>query len=241
MPQWQAKRARHIISVSQSTVRDLFRSYGVPQDKVTVIHSGVDSELTRPAQSVVEEYRTLHGLPQEYILALGTLEPRKNLDALIDAFDLLAHTTSLDLVFAGPPGWRSHELLHRISQSPHRQRIHVVGPVPQRERSLLLSASRVLAYPSYLEGFGFPPLEALACEVPVVASHNSSIAEVVGEWAVLVGPYNPRALASALQYAAYNAAIRERIRHASAQIHTRYSWNTTAQRTLEVLTRSVVY
>lgn len=241
MPRWQARRAEHIICVSHSTARDVMSRYDIAQERVSVIHSGVDERIVRAGDEEICVFRQEVKLPERFILALGTMEPRKNIEMLVCAFEEVASRASCDLVIAGSPGWQSQELMRRISQSSVRERIHVIGHVQPHQRSLLVSSADVVAYPSYLEGFGFPPLEALACGVPVVASHTSAIAEVAGKWAVLVDPYRVKSIATGLLYALEDGDLRSRVRSSAHTVREMYSWGATAQKTLEVLTRSVLY
>ena len=241
MPRWQAHRARHIICVSQSTARDVVSRYGIAEDRVRVIHSGVDTQCVRAGDEEIQAYRQAHRLPERFVLALGTIEPRKNIEMLVSAFEEIASRTACDLVIAGSHGWQAHALIRRIASSPVSSRIHVVGPVEPSQRALLVSSADAVVYPSYLEGFGFPPLEALACGVPVVASHTSAIAEVAGQWAVLVDPYRAQSVATGILYALEDQALRSRARLSARTVREKYSWETTAQKTLEVLTHSVLY
>jgi glycosyltransferase involved in cell wall biosynthesis len=241
MPRWQAQRARHIIAVSQSTADDVIACYGVNFERVSVVHSGIDSSLKRPSKEDIALYRRQSMLPDSFILALGTVEPRKNIETLVGAFERIAEHVPCDLVVVGSPGWQCERLMMRIARSPMRSRIHVRGAVDPGERALLIGAANVVAYPSYLEGFGFPPLEALACGVPVVVSHNSSIAEVTGQWAVLVDPYREDSVARGLVYALEDMKLRDSVQGVAHTIRATYSWEIAAQKTLEILTRSMVY
>lgn len=241
MPRWQAHRAQNIICVSHSTARDVESRYGVCRDRISVVHSGVDASFVRVDDEDVRSYRQARGLPERFILTLGTIELRKNLEMLVAAFEEVATKTSHDLVIAGSYGWQSEFLLRRIAASPVSGRIRVIGAVEPHLRALLVNSADVVVYPSYLEGFGFPPLEALACGVPVVASHTSAIAEVAGQWAVLVDPYRAQSIATGLLYALEDKDWRSRVRMFARIVRETYSWDTTAQKTLEVLTRSVLY
>jgi glycosyltransferase involved in cell wall biosynthesis len=166
-----------------------------PEDRVVAIHSGVpavrDGDATRG--------RTLAGADR-YVLALGTIEPRKNLTTLVRAFDRIADTDpDMRLVLAGPPGWDAARVQSAIDASRARTRIVQTGFVADRDRADLLAGASVFAYPSVYEGFGFPPLEAMQCGVPVVAGDAGALPEILGDAAVLVAPTDVDPLADAIR------------------------------------------
>ncbi|MFZ1626653.1 MAG: glycosyltransferase family 1 protein [Candidatus Moraniibacteriota bacterium] len=237
------RRADAVMAVSQSTRDDLISRYHVPEKKIHVIHSGID-ERFRPMNrndlallAVQEKYQ----LPYKFILYLGTIEPRKNLGALLSAFEALQRTavgeewSKYELVLAGRPGWKYADLFRAIRQSPVKEKIHVLGFVDDADKPALYNLASVFVYPSLYEGFGFPPLEALASGVPVIASHSASLPEVVGEAGVLIDPYRPdeilQALRGVLGDKAYQAQLRER-----ALVKQRsFTWQTAGQSFLDLL------
>jgi glycosyltransferase involved in cell wall biosynthesis len=205
-------------------VRDHFR---VDPDRVVAIHSGV------PAIAPGDARRGRHLAGHDrYVLALGTVEPRKNLTTLVRAFDrLAADDPDLGLVLAGPPGWDSARVQATIDTTDARERVVQTGFVADADRADLLAGALVFAYPSVYEGFGFPPLEAMQRGVPVVAGNAGALPEVLGDAARLVEPHDVEALAAALAeladpVATARAALVERGRAQAA----RYDWATTADR-----------
>jgi glycosyltransferase involved in cell wall biosynthesis len=171
-----------------------------------------------------------------YVLALGTVEPRKNLTTLVRAFDrLAADDTDLGLVLAGPPGWDAARVQAAIDASDARERVLQTGFVADGDRADLLAGATVFAYPSVYEGFGFPPLEAMACGVPVVAGDAGALPEVLGDAALLVEPTDVDALATAIRdlVAAGPNERATRVARGHERV-ARYDWDTTAARMVEL-------
>jgi glycosyltransferase involved in cell wall biosynthesis len=202
-----------------------------PADRVAAIHSGVpevrDGDATRG--------RTL-AAADRYVLALGTIEPRKNLTTLVRAFDRVADTDhELGLVLAGPSGWDAARVQSAIDVSAARTRIVQTGFVSDRDRADLLAGATVFAYPSVYEGFGFPPLEAMQCGVPVVAGDAGALPEVLGDAAVLVTPTDVDALADAIRTLAGESDADRATRVARGRERVgRYDWATTADRMMHL-------
>jgi glycosyltransferase involved in cell wall biosynthesis len=209
-------------------VRELL---GVPADRVVAIHSGVppvrDGDPTRGA--------VVAG-GARYVLALGTIEPRKNLTTLVAAFDrLAADAPELRLVLAGPPGWDAARVQAAIDASRARERVVQLGFVDDRDRADLMAGAAVFAYPSVYEGFGFPPLEAMQSGVPVVAGDAGALPEVLGDAALLVPPTSVEALAEAIRTLVdpESSARATFVTRGRAQIR-RYDWDTTTARMLDL-------
>lgn len=234
----QAQSAHRIIAVSGATRDDLVSEYGIARDRITVIHSGIDPELRRASEAVIAPWRVQRGLEAPYIVALGTREPRKNLPALVRAWDAARRIPSLrgiHLVIAGQRGW-GEGALRRAVRSVHAPRdVHFIDDLQRFERSLLLSAASALVYPSLMEGFGFPPLEAMACGTPVIVSATSALVEVVGDAGLLVDPYHIDDIALALTSVLTDAGLRSRLISRGYERAGVFSWKTTAQETLDTL------
>lgn len=240
-PRHQVRTADRIIAVSASTARDIESMYGIAPDRITMVHSGIHPDMHRPDERTLHGFRVRTGLPERFILTLGTREPRKNLAAVVRAFDMLASRfPEHHLVIAGADGWHEEALRRAIASSPVRDRIHTRGPVPQEQRASLISLASVVAYPSWLEGFGFPPLEAMACGTPVVASATSAVAEICGDAVLLVHPSSIDGIAEAIAAVLGDAALRQRLREAGKERALRFSWQKAAEQTLSVLTRAAI-
>lgn len=235
-PQRTARFSDAIISVSESTKSDLVNYYGVDPAKIHTIYSG--SSLSRPAPEKLEEFKKKHNLPDRYIFSLATLEPRKNIIGVIRAFNILKENPDfhdLKLIIGGASGWLYSETISEIEKSPYRADIRYVGYV-ENDRSYFYALASVFVYPSFFEGFGFPVLEAMACQIPVVTSHNSSLPEVAGEAAILVDPYNISDIASAIGQILTNRALGARLVEKGAIRADQFQWDNCAAKTLELIT-----
>ena len=192
------ERADHLIAVSGDTARRIRERFG--EVDISVIPHGIDHERFHPRASA-DESRMLGdiGIPERYIGFVGTIEPRKNLPHLIQAFDRIAGDyPDLHLVIAGQRGWGLDSFESALASSRHTDRIVITGYLPEQAVPALLRQASVVAYPSLAEGFGLPALEALACGAPLVSTTGSAVEEVVGGTAMLVPPGDVNALASAL-------------------------------------------
>ncbi|MBC7236589.1 MAG: glycosyltransferase family 4 protein [Chloroflexi bacterium] len=233
---WSASRARRIIAVSQSTARDVIEWLRVPEEKVVVVPNGVDEEMRPRAEAELELFRLGHGLPPKMILFLGTLEPRKNIPTLLAAYAELRRRGYVEhtLILAGARGWYYEEIDRTIERLCLGDKVRFVGYVPTEELSLWYSAADLFVYPALYEGFGLPPLEAMACGTPVVVSNVSSLPEVVGEAGLTADPRDPHALAEAMARALVDSALRARLRQDGLARAATYSWRVTAERTAQV-------
>ncbi|KKU83908.1 MAG: putative glycosyltransferase [Parcubacteria group bacterium GW2011_GWA2_47_8b] len=230
----QARRADKIIAVSEFTKSDLVNLLGVPTEKIQVIYSGIAEEFRAIANNA-------NFLPNNankpFILCLGTLEPRKNVTAIIRAFNILKADPSFkdwQLVIAGRPGWLFKNILKEAKLSVWRDDIIFRGAVSGDERVLLYNLARVFVYPSFFEGFGFPPLEAQACGCPTVAADRTSLPEILGDSALLVNPWKVEDLAGAIKKAATDERERKRLIKNGLENARRFSWEKTAKQTLEL-------
>jgi len=202
-----ARLAARIATVSEFSREDLIRTYGIPAERITVTPNGVEARYTpQPAtENEVFEVRRRFGIERDFLLAVGSLQPRKNLVRLVRAYGLLREQWrdgAPQLVLVGRRLWLYQEILAEIERHPWAKDVIVTGYVPEEVLPALYRSARVFVYPSLFEGFGLPPLEAMACGTPVVTSHTSSLPEVVGEAAVLIDPYNEMDIASAMLTAA---------------------------------------
>lgn len=203
---------------SQTVADEVIELLGASPERVHVVAYGVN---------VLPPERIPAGEGRPYVLGLGTAEPRKNFPGLVRAFDRVAeHNAEVELCIAGPPGWGEEQLSAAISSARHRDRIHRTGWVAD-PRGLLAGAA-VLAFPSLYEGFGFPPLEAMAIGVPVVATSAGSLPEVVGDAAAVVPPGDVEALADAISAVLENDRYRRRLIAAGRIRAGRYTWASTA-------------
>jgi len=235
MTRLAVRRARRVIAISEFTRTEIVRLLGVPPERVAVVHCGVD-ERFRPVRdpAVLETFRRERGLPERFILYLGTIEPRKNLERLLDAYAGIRRHLPHKLVLAGGRGWKAEGVYARIAALDLERDVLLPGYVPMEEQPLWYNGADVYVYPSLYEGFGLPPLEAMACGTPVVAARAASLPEVVGDAAVLVDPLSVDALSEALLRVASDADLRRTLGLAGVARAEQFTWTRTALQTLEV-------
>lgn len=226
--------ADRIIFVSQSTRQDCITRLGPLRGSSSVIHLG-KSEAFHPGLDPVEvqRVRDKYSLLQNFVLYVGTIEPRKNLVALVSAFASISNQhPGLILVIAGMKGWMYDGLLESIDRLNLQSRVIFTGFIPEEEKPFLIAGAQVFAYPSLYEGFGIPVLEALACGVPTLTSNVSSLPEVAGQAALLVDPRSVEEISLALQRLLSDEALRERLRTESQLQAAKFSWAKAAAETL---------
>lgn len=196
------KRADHIVTISAFSKNEILKYTKIPEKKITVIPCGVNSDFYHSEKDPgnIRTIHTQYNIPLNYILYMGTLEPRKNLPVLLDAY-ALALQTEKDLPFlvlAGSKGWGYREIMQKINLLNLSSKVIITGYISQQHKAALLSAAEFFVFPSIYEGFGLPPLEAMACGTPVVASAIPSCTEVLGDAALFASPNSTRELAEAL-------------------------------------------
>jgi glycosyltransferase involved in cell wall biosynthesis len=229
-------RAARVIAVSQATARDLKVRFPELDGKVAVVPHGVQERFLPGAPDEAESSRRKYSRSRRYILYLGTLEPRKNLPALVAACERLwtEDRSRPDLLLAGGTGWRSGPLLERIARSPFRDRIHRIGYVDPRDAPFLYRAAEVFCYPSFEEGFGLPVLEAMACGVPVVTSTTPALQETAGGAALSAPAEDDLRLAEAIA-AALEPRRREELVARGLARAAAFRWEESARMTADVL------
>lgn len=225
-------RADAIITVSRFTAQEAAELLDAAAERLFPIHSGLDPAMRRPPEEQIAAFRSRRGLNRPYLLSVGTLEPRKNYPFLIDVFERLAFEG--ELVIAGRPGWKFEPILNRIGRSRRRERIRVLEDLDESELPALYSGARAFVLPSLYEGFGFPPVEAMACGIPVVVSKGGALAEVCGEGAAVLAQFEIEAWVEAVQRVLDDEAWRERLVRRGLEQAGRYSWRDTALRTWSV-------
>ena len=227
---FSSRSATHILADSQATRRDLTRFYGVRAEKITVVYHGRDERLQRVDPAAV---RAAYGLGPDYLLHVGTLQPRKNLARLIEATATLrGQWPQLELVLAGQPGWQSEPIL--ALARAHSAFVRLLDYVPAGDLAGLYSGARAFVFPSLYEGFGAPVLEAMACGTPVVCSNTSSLPEVAGEAALLVDPADTAGLAGAISRLLADASLQAALAAKGLAQVQRFSWQRAAAETIAV-------
>ncbi len=226
-------RAHHVLADSSNTRDDLVALLKVSPEKISVVPGGVEDRF-RPIEDVdaLEAVRSRYGLPSEFLLSVGTLEPRKNYPALISAYADLRRRTGLPhrLVIAGREGWMYEPIYERVEQEDVGADVQFVGYVADEDLPALYNLADLFVYPSLYEGFGLPPLEAMACGIPVVCSNTSSLPETVGDAAITVAPTDVNSLSQAMEVGLFDFGRRaQAIERGRAQAD-KFGWAAAAEK-----------
>jgi glycosyltransferase involved in cell wall biosynthesis len=234
-----ARRARLIITGSEFSRQDIIRTYSIAPEKIVVTHHGVSASFhAQPSSDAeVEIIKKRFGIRRDYLLAVGSLQPRKNLVRLLRAYSFLRSTEAEfrhQLVITGRRLWLAEEIFSEIRRQPWAKDIIVTDYVSDEELLLLYRHARSLVYPSLFEGFGLPPLEAMACGTPVITSNTSSLPEVVGNAALLIDPYNEKHIAQAMLQIVRDDSLHKQLRASGFERTELFKWRTTAEKTLGI-------
>lgn len=235
------ERADHIIAVSESTKNDLVKLLGAPRNKITVVHEAADPIYRpMPRAEALASLRGKYPLPDEFILFVSTIEPRKNIATLLKAYRRLldSYKASAGLVLAGATGWLSDQIFDMVEQLGLQRQVTFLGRVQNGDLVYLYNLALCLAHPAHYEGFGLTPLEAMSCGTPVVVSNVSSLPEVVGDAALLIDPNSDEELAVALQRMLSDDALRAALRTKGLARARTFSWERAAAETLAVYRRT---
>ena len=235
------RRANAVIAVSECSKRDAARLYGIDPDRIQVIYEAADDALAPVLdEAALAAARQKYHLPPRYLLCLGTIEPRKNLPALFQAFrDLIAEPQFADvhLALVGRKGWMFQPTLDAIAQLGLTERVTLTDYVASADLPALLSGASAFVFPSLYEGFGLPPLEAMACGAPVICSNAASLPEVVGDAALLFDPRDVTALRAAIARVLSDPALARALREKGLAQAKKFSWQRAAQETFDVYRR----
>ncbi len=235
---WSVRAASSVIAISETTRADLINHYRVSERKVTVIYHGIDERFTPANDERKSGMRKALDIYGPYILFVGTIQPRKNLVRLVQAFDEIAkENPTIHLVMAGKMGWMTSEIENAVGQSSFTERIHLPGHVDDEDLPALYSAADVITLPSLYEGFGLPALEAMACGVPVVVSNRGSLPEVTGDASILVEPTEVSSLIQGLREGLNPATRQQRIDHGLRHV-AQFTWQRSGKQTLETILAS---
>jgi glycosyltransferase involved in cell wall biosynthesis len=232
------RRADAIICVSEHTKRDAIRFYNIPEERMRVIYEAAHPRFQPFTRSSNHPIIQKYNLPKKFVLTVGTIEPRKNLTTLFEVLSQL-EDRALPLVVIGKQGWLFDETYRKLRDLGLTERVKFLGYVPDEDLPTLYSAATVFAFPSVYEGFGLPPLEAMACGAPVISSNASSLPEVVGEGGLLVSPTDVRAWREAIERVMSDEMLRRYLAQRGLKQAAKFSWKKTAAQTREVY-RSVI-
>ncbi len=226
---YSARRAAAVLADSKATADDLIRFYGTPPDKIHIAYPGVDPLQYGRLVGVRQKYN----LPKRYFLFIGTLQPRKNIARIVQAFARWKESHPDDdtgLVLAGGKGW-----LYDESWTAGVDGVHMPGYIDDADKGTLYIGALALVFPTLYEGFGFPVIEAMRCGVPVIASNTSSLSELVGDAGLLIDPLDLNAITVALDLLAWNSHLRDELRDKGFKQAAKFTWRAAAKQMLEVL------
>jgi glycosyltransferase involved in cell wall biosynthesis len=234
-----ARRAARILSLSEHTKRDIIETYGINEDHVDAIPLAAPDHFA-PVQDNEELQRVRHnyGIDGDYILSVGSIQPRKNLARLIKAYASLRGEVDVKklpkLVLAGKCAWLYDETLRALEESGTKEAVVLTGYVPESDLPALYSGALCFVYPSYFEGFGLPPLEAMKCGAPVIVGNKTSLPEVVGDAALMVDPFDVDAIGAAIKRVIEDSELRTELTIKGQERANAFNWRETARRTLQV-------
>jgi len=233
-----ALKARRIIADSLSTKNDIIKFFNINPDKIEVIYLAADN-IFRKLNNGEKDINSLlkYGINKKYILSVGIIEPRKNFATLIKAFNYIREKDpgfSYSLVIAGRTGWKSEDTYAERERSPYREDIIFTGRIPDSELVQIYNNAEIFVCPSIFEGFGMPPLEAMSCGLPVIASDTSSLKEVVGDSGILVKAEDEQEIAGRILDVLKNKELKEALIKKSLLQAKKFSWSNTAKKTLDL-------
>jgi glycosyltransferase involved in cell wall biosynthesis len=236
-----ANSSRAIVTVSNESKRDIVATLRVPENKVRVIHEGIDAQVFHRVcdRALLDSVRARYGLAERFVLTVATLEPRKNLPFLVQAYRRLGEATrpGIALVIVGRKGWKTQAMDRCLTDSG--EGVLVTGFVPREDLVALYSLADVFVLPSLYEGFGFPPLEAMACGCPVIVSNRGALPEIVGNAALLIDPEDLNSLVAALQSVLTDSTLRAALVDKGLARVKEFSWRTAASKTLDLYSEVV--
>lgn len=233
-----ARGAAHIITSSDYSRRDIVQTYGIPEERTSVTPLAAPAHFAPVTdERELQRVRELYSIKGDYVLAVGSIQPRKNLVRLIAAYALLRHTLPPErlpqLVLVGKRAWLYGETLRAVEQHDLHNFVNFTGYVSSADLPALYTGALCFVYPSYFEGFGLPPLEAMQCGAPVIAGDRTSLPEVVGEAGLLVDPFDERAIASTIERAISDEHLRAELRRKGLARARLFDWRETARLTLK--------
>ncbi|MFA6492779.1 MAG: glycosyltransferase family 1 protein [Patescibacteria group bacterium] len=230
------RKAMLVIASSEHTKRDLMSLLKIPESQIRVVHLAVSSEFEPiKSETKIAKVRKKYGTGQKYLMHVGTLEPRKNLEFLVKAF-ALAYREGIEenLVITGKKGWYYNGLFELVKKLNLEKKVIFTGYVEEKDLPALYSGATAFLFPSLYEGFGLPPLEALACGTPVISSNTSSLPEVVGRAGILLPPKDERIWAKNIVKIVKDKSLAKTLRDLGIRQAAKFTWENTARKTIEV-------
>lgn len=234
-PRQLCQQADTVIAISQNTKNDVMKLYDIKEEKIKVIYQGINEMFFKPiSDETKEKIKNKYNLPNNYIFYLGNLEPRKNVESLILAFEKIKDE-SVNLVIAGGEAWKYKKIYKLWQNSPAKKRIKFSGYVDAVDKPALYSLAKIFVYPSIYEGFGLPPLEAMACGTPVITSFNSSLVEAVGDAGLLIDPNNINELTNIIDQLLMDQKLQNVLKEKGLKQSQKFRWQSSAEEILNIL------
>lgn len=238
------KRADRIITSSEFSKKEIVKYMDVNPDKISVLYSGVNLDLYKPCKNLekIKKVRDKYSIPDKYYLYLGTLEPRKNIERLIMGYGILKSKKEKKipkLVIAGKKGWMYEDIFKLVKEKELLDDIIFTGYVTQAEAPILMSGAVAFVFPSLYEGFGMPPLEAMACGTPVITSNCASLPEVVGNDGILVDPYSVEEISNALEEIYIDSEKAKKMSIMGIERAKKFSWDILSERLYEIYEQTI--
>jgi glycosyltransferase involved in cell wall biosynthesis len=230
-------RADFIVAVSENTKHDLMELLNIPKEKIRVIYSGNNCHASVITQETITAFLNKQNLKNGFILSVGNIEPRKNISGLIIAYNQLRDKSpeiKHQLVLAGAKGWKHKKIFADWNKSPYKEDIKFLGYIDNQQKEMLYSSASVFVYPSFYEGFGFPPLEAMEFGLPVVSSNVSSLPEVLGGAALLINPFKSAEIAEAIEIVITQPNVRNELIEKGKQRAELFTWEKASQEYLKL-------
>lgn len=241
-PKKLIRRADKILAVSESTRNDLINFYKISKEKIKVVHNGIADNFGRVDRNNPKllEIKEKYGLPFNFILFLGTFEPRKNISGIVAAYELLRdegrqELSKYKLVIAGSKGWKSKKIIENIKKSRYSKDIRLVNFIEDEDKIYVYNLAALFVYPSFFEGFGLPPLEAMKCAVPVIVSNNSSMVETVADAGLSVDAYRPDELMVAMREILSDRSLEEEFSKARISQIQKFTWDKSAKKFMGII------
>ena len=229
------KKANSVCTVSENTKRDVIEKFKYPKEKIKVVYCSASDDFKPLQKEELNTFTQQTDLPKNFFLAVGTLEPRKNYLNLIKAFLEIQKTQpQYNLVIVGKKGWDYEEIFQIIRENYLEKKVHILGYLSRNSIVKLYNLAKALVFPSYYEGFGIPPLEAMKCRCPVIASYSASIPEVVGDSSILINPESFEEIAGAMLKLTKDEELCEKLANQGFLQSKRFSWQNSAQKLLDM-------
>lgn len=231
--------ADQIITDSYFSANEIVKHFAIQPSKIEVIHLGVSDCFSPQPKETVQEIKSKYKLPNKYLLYYGTFEPRKNIHTLIHAWSKIAKHIECDLVLVGRKGWKTKPIFSTIENSPHRHRIHTPGFISDQDLPAVITGATAFTYLSFYEGFGLPPLEAMRCGTPVIASNIPSLSEILENKAIFVNPYSVEEVSEKIYNLLQNPDEQKKLAQYGLEHSKKFTWEKTALQTLGVYKKNI--